>query len=223
MIVDTKQIILLLDELSSVIKGHVDLYMIGGGAMMFLGSKQFTKDLDLVACNENDYRDVSEALSSIGFTSDMPTCGMDKVDLQDTLTRGEYRIDLFDRVICGSLLLSETMKARSVSRYESGSINLYSCGAEDIFLLKSVTEREGDIADCNSLIRSSTKFDWNALISEIRGQMAVGNPVWITYVMERLDIMDFKSRRSDVYNLVKELEGNYLEEWADRYENSHEL
>ena len=222
MIADTEQIISLLDELSSVIKGHVDLYMIGGGAMMFLGSKQFTKDLDWVTCSENDYRAVSEALSSIGFTSDMPTCGMDKADLQDTLTRGEYRVDLFDRMISGSLLLSENMKARSVSRYESGSINLYSCGAEDIFLLKSVTEREGDIADCNSLIRSSTNFDWSVFISEIRGQMAVGNPVWITYVMERLDVMDFRSRRSDVYKLVRELEGNYLEEWADRYENFHE-
>ena len=119
--------------------------------MMFLGSKEYTKDLDLVVTCQNDYNSVIEALSELNYSSDKPTCGMDRVDLSDTQIKDRYRIDLFNTKICGQLQLSDSMKQRAQKRFESEKITLYSCAAEDIFLLKSVTEREGDTADCNRL------------------------------------------------------------------------
>ena len=114
-----------------MLDAHVDLYMIGGGAMMFLGSKGYTKDLDIIVSSEAEYHRVIDSLSQIGFTSDKPSKGMDNANLSDTQVRGIYRIDLFDRTVCGCLRLSETMKKRSVKRYESHVLSLYSCSPED--------------------------------------------------------------------------------------------
>ena len=186
MIDDIDDIMVLLDEISSTIDGYTDIYVIGGGAMMFMGSKEYTKDLDLVAATVEDYRSIRDALLSIGFVSDRPSYGMERANLSDTLTREDYRVDLFDRVICGHLQLSDSMRQRSHKRYQSENLTLYSCASEDIFLLKSITEREGDVADCNNLIRGSISFDWTVFIGELNVQMSFGNPVWITYVMERM-------------------------------------
>ncbi len=48
MITNTDSIASLMDELSSKVGSDQDLYLIGGGAMMFMGSKAATKDVDLV-------------------------------------------------------------------------------------------------------------------------------------------------------------------------------
>ena len=48
MINDVNQIENLILDITSVIDRHLNIYLIGGGAMMFLGSKEYTKDLDLV-------------------------------------------------------------------------------------------------------------------------------------------------------------------------------
>ena len=56
MIDDIWYLYTLIDEMSSVTEGHADLYLIGGGAMMFLGSKEYTKDIDLVVSSKEDSR-----------------------------------------------------------------------------------------------------------------------------------------------------------------------
>ena len=221
MIDDIWYLYTLIDEMSSVTEGHADLYLIGGGAMMFLGSKEYTKDIDLVVSSKEEFQIVIDALSSLGFRSDRPSDGMGKVNISDTQVRGRYRVDLFNRVVCGQLQLSESMKKRSHEQYRTSNYSLHSCSAEDIFLLKSVTEREGDISDCNNLIRVSPEFDWNSFIEELKVQISFGNPVWITYVMDRMIRMDFKNRRPDVFKRVFELEEEYLQNWADGFESTH--
>lgn len=52
MITNTDSIASLMDELSSKVGSDQDLYLIGGGAMMFMGSKAATKDVDLVVRGE---------------------------------------------------------------------------------------------------------------------------------------------------------------------------
>lgn len=55
MITNTDSIASLMDELSSKVGSNQDLYLIGGGAMMFMGSKAATKDVDLVVRGEPAY------------------------------------------------------------------------------------------------------------------------------------------------------------------------
>jgi hypothetical protein len=223
MIDDTIRIEELIQEISKSIDQHVDLYMIGGGAMMYLGSKRYTKDLDLVVRSEGEYDAIHEALVELGFDVSKPTDGMTRADLSDTLKKGEYRIDLFSRRVCGKLQLSDTMMARAVERIETENVCLYSCSAEDVFLLKSVTEREGDADDCDRLLLNSPRFDWDALIEEIRIQMGFGDAVWITYVAERLLRINVDFRFPEVFDSVSMMENEYMEEWAHRMDDSHDL
>jgi len=48
MITEFEQISSLFNEISSFIKEDVDVYLIGGGALMYHKSKNLTKDIDLV-------------------------------------------------------------------------------------------------------------------------------------------------------------------------------
>ena len=88
--------------------------------------------------------------------------------------------------------------------------------------MNSVTEREGDISDCNNLIRLSEKFDWGSFLEELRIQMSFGEPIWITYVVERLLKMNFESRNPDVLKNVTQMEEDYLSRWADDFERRHD-
>lgn len=221
MIDNTNKIEHLMEELSVAIERPLDIYLIGGGAMMFLGMKGYTKDLDLVVSNEDDYRMVTGALSDMGFVSDRPSKGLEKLNLSDTQVRDDYRVDLFSKEICGKLQLSKAMMNRATRRFTNDSLSLYSCSGEDIFLLKSVTERRGDLEDCNSLIRGSATFDWDSLIDEIRNQAFSGETVWITYLIERMTELRIDSRRPDVYKAISMIERECMEKWASRFEESH--
>lgn len=95
MIDDALSIEELMKEVSETICSHVDLYLIGGGAMMYLGSKSYTKDLDVVVYSEDEYDAILSALDDLGFERDRPTEGMNRANLSEILKRGEYRIDLF--------------------------------------------------------------------------------------------------------------------------------
>ena len=64
MITDSIRMTGLMDELAEVLDGDIDLYMIGGGAMMFLGSKASTKDIDLVVSGADAYRSIARWRSS---------------------------------------------------------------------------------------------------------------------------------------------------------------
>ena len=221
MIGDIIEIEQLMEELSEAVDGHTNIYLIGGGAMMFLGMKGYTKDLDLVVSSEDEYSKLIDGLSDIGFISDKPTEGLEKTNLSDTQVRGDYRVDIFSKEICGKLQLSDTMMNRSIKRYTSEKLDLYSCSVEDIFLLKSVTERRGDLEDCNNLIRISESFDWASLTKEIREQVSSGGSIWITYLTERMERLGLDSRRPDVYREISAIERECLEKWADVFEGTH--
>ena len=57
----------LLLSISRKLKRKINAYAIGGTAMMFLGFKDLTLDIDLVFENEKDKNDFKEAIKSIGY------------------------------------------------------------------------------------------------------------------------------------------------------------
>ncbi|MBR4686256.1 MAG: hypothetical protein IKP04_07000 [Candidatus Methanomethylophilaceae archaeon] len=202
-------------EIDKVLDRTVDIYIIGGGAMMYLNTKKSTKDIDLVVSTREEYEALTLALKTIGFKSDRPTPGMERTTLSDMLSRGDFRIDVFEKKICGMLQLSENMKKRSSLRLSLENTRFFSCTYEDIFLLKSVTEREHDLEDSNNLIVNHL-FDWNILISEIKNQMKNGNAQWITFTTERMVII-FGDEAEEVQPFI-ELEKEFLEAWAESIE-----
>ena len=107
---------------------------------------------------------------------------------------------------------------RSVKMIERDGQSFSVCCLEDIFLLKSLTEREGDYGDSISILRSAKDFRWDILLEEIKEQITGIDSIWITYVSERLESINRDGYRIPIMKEVLKLNNQYMEEWANYYE-----
>lgn len=214
MISDSGRMTGLMDELAGCTDSEVDLYMIGGGAMMFLGSKAATKDIDLVVLGSEVYDAVHNSLKDLGFESIRPGAGYSRMNLSDMLERKDgFRIDLFDTRVCSKLKLTEGMASRAALRYQNGNLRLFSCSGSDILIFKSITERDGDIEDCGRLIELN-QVDWDIVLSEVMVQISEGNDVWITWIADRLNVLSETMGVSiPVLKTIDRMADEYLAAW----------
>lgn len=140
---------------------RIAIYLIGGGAMALRGEKDSTKDLDLVLEEQDDANELKKAFERIGFTVNArrPAECRALVDAAILSKPAGLRADIFVGKVCDRLRFSEGMRSRAVLVDSLGNIALYICSREDIFLLKSVTERTRDLDDMMSLFRSGLSRD----------------------------------------------------------------
>lgn len=205
----------LVRELSENIEGAADIYVIGGGAMMYLGGKLATKDLDLVVITEDEYDRVLGALLRMGFESVRPGTGYDRMNLSGILVdAGGRRVDLYMSRVCRRLRLSDGMAGRSTPRFSSSGVRLLTVSPEDILIFKSITERPGDRGDCASILENFPSLDWDAILREIREQTVDGEDVWITWIAD--GFYDLSRRYGVEIPILKELlrmADSFLERW----------
>lgn len=203
-----------IDELSTRLDNLTDIYVIGGGAMMYSNTKAQTKDIDLVVRGEDAYRSVRKALLDMKFASIRPGAEYARMNLSDMFEREDgMRIDLFDTRVCGKLELSEGMVSRSTMRHTSGPVRLHSCCAGDILIFKSITSRDGDVDDCMSLVESGD-VDWASVLNEIRHQISDGEEVWITWIADRLVLLHKQfDIRIPVLSDIVDMADDFLARW----------
>jgi hypothetical protein len=129
-----------------------------------------TKDIDIVFENEEQ---------AVLFGKNMLKLGYEEVDLiteeyerLKTFTIIEkpdgFRFDVFIRSVCDGIVLSEGMKYRAADVELPGNFRLFIVSKEDIFLFKSITNREDDLADMNILTRA--RLDWQIIREELSCQ-----------------------------------------------------
>lgn len=148
MITDFKEVEQFFTELDTAIQKKTDAFVIGGAALLRRGMKAATKDIDLVVSTKQAFFEIENALHKIGFTSKIPGKEYSHMNLSQIFQRGDFRIDLFEREVCGRFSLSEHMMKRAEKAIGLDHITIYLCSSEDIFLFKTMTERDGDITDC---------------------------------------------------------------------------
>ncbi|MDO5861434.1 MAG: hypothetical protein Q4Q58_01330 [Thermoplasmata archaeon] len=208
----------LMDELSGV-TSPTDVYMIGGGALIFNGAKAVTKDVDLVVRTREAFDRVAGALACIGFRQTRPDAGCAREHPSGIYERDDgIRVDMFETVVCGRLSLSDGMASRAVPAYSSGNVHLLVCSPTDILVFKSVTGRDGDQQDSAGIVESGT-VDWDAALDEIRAQTADGEEVWITWIADSLFALG--ERYGYRIPIMRELLGMadaYLERWEGEME-----
>lgn len=192
----------------------VDIYLIGGGAMMYMGGKAATKDMDLVVIGEDAYDTVRRSMLGMGFRSIRPGAEYARMNLSDMLERGDgMRVDLFDTRVCRRLELSGPMRSRAVLRHSCGGVRLFSCSGNDVLIFKSITSRDGDIEDCMSLIEGG-EIDWKTCMSEIELQISDGEEVWNTWIAERLSLLSERGGvRIPILAEVNRMADEYMERW----------
>ncbi len=168
-----------LREVSAALKRPCEAYIIGGLAMMHHGAKLATKDIDIVFRERRQALDFVRNLQRLGF-ADVSARWARRANQRTgwIMARPDgMRFDIFDREVCDCLALSEAMAARSVPKALPGRLSLWVISPEDIFLLKSNTSRDDDLADMASVARKG--LDWVTIEFELRAQPAFWN--WVAH------------------------------------------
>lgn len=212
MITEPDRIRELFDRLSEHISGECSVFMVGGGAMMTYRLKSATKDIDIIVEDQTVFDRMEEALLEIGFEPKIPDSIYGRLNISNIYIKDDYRIDMFSERICGKLSLSKKMIDRSHLHSEHGKLRLYVCSLEDILLLKSITDREGDYEDCRKICRHD--IDWDSFFDEMVSQSRGEHEVWITYISDRLTALSEAGFFIPILDSVQRMAEEYLERWS---------
>ncbi|MBL7147973.1 MAG: hypothetical protein ISS82_04060 [Nanoarchaeota archaeon] len=201
-----KDIIELLKRLGNRLKEEVTIFLIGGGNMSLRDIKLTTNDIDLIVLTRKEYVNLKEALISLGYNCHEETFSDDFyktpiiVFLKDNI-----RIDVFVKNVSNQLELSEEMQKRTKEYDKYGNLKIMLVSNEDIFLFKSITDREKDVDDCFSLIRAG--LNWEIIKKEL--YLQEGKVLWRFWIYEQ--IIRIKNKygvkipiENYVWDLVKE-------------------
>jgi hypothetical protein len=182
----------LLLNISRRLKMPITAYAIGGTAMMFMGFKDFTLDIDLVFESEKDREIFSRAVQEIGYQKmDSVLVYGPKQNQPQMFTLGEERLDLFVVHVI-DFDFSKTMieRAKQVHQYGNNFI-LKVADPHDLILMKCATDRKRDLDDAKNII-NSIKIDWNILIDEAKMQIKLGKHTAAFNLGEFLEKLKYK-------------------------------
>lgn len=186
-------------KLNDKLSEHVDLYLIGGGAMSFQNLKVATKDIDVVLRSARELELTRNALLSLDYFVPCIRGAYAKMNASAIFENADgFRWDLFVRVVCNGLQLSESMAKRSIELFTLKNISVHMLAPEDIFVFKSVTSRDRDREDMYTLFIRG--LDFEIIRDEIIWQNDNDHSfAWIAFFFDG------------------------LEEFADRYKISHSV
>jgi len=163
----------LFKDIGKTLSKTTDVFLIGGENMRIKGLKARTKDCDIVVNDTQASEQLTKALISMGYTS-LKDTNLSEEDKRLSVfgilvhpTRS--RIDVFFRFIGRQqFYLSDRMiKRAKIETFEK--LRLGILHNSDIFLLKALAAREGDIDDMAKIAQSS-EFDWNLVWEELERQ-----------------------------------------------------
>lgn len=107
------------------------------------------------------------------------------------------------------------MKERAKTILQLPKLTISLCSNEDIFLFKTLTEREGDLEDCISLAQKGLR--WENILKELKVQISESKrPVWLTLVGERLDILEERGLVIPFMKELNEMREKYFEDFEKR-------
>ena len=217
MISEFKQLENLFHEIDKKLETDVNIYIIGGAVLLYQGLKPATKDIDIITTNKNEYFAFKEILQSIKFKIKNPTGVYKKLNLSTIFERDNYRIDVFYRTVCKKLSFSEGMKRRAKKIINLKHLKVNLCSNEDIFIFKSLTEREGDLEDCISLVKQG--INWDIILEEFKLQIEMsGQDVWITWIGERFDILEEKGINIPIIGEINKMRDEYFNQLERKYQ-----
>jgi len=177
-------------NISRRLKKEITVYAVGGTAMMFLGIKDSTLDIDLVFKTVEDKDIFKHAAESLGYNK------MDSIivygarkNKPEMLTLGDERFDLFVGDVI-DFIFSENMQKRAAATHQFGEkLILKIADPHDLILMKCATDRIKDIDDSRKIINLK-KINWNLILEEAKNQIKLGKykaAFELGYFLEKLE------------------------------------
>jgi DNA-binding transcriptional ArsR family regulator len=190
-----------LEDIADHITHDLNIYLIGGGAMMFYGLKPATKDIDIVFLSHEDLRRFVIAANKAGIKqteeSEPEYLKLGKSEIM--IAESGIQLDLFNRVVCNALELKETVVSRASYYKDINKLHIYLMSREDIVLFKAITEREADLEDIKTLTEAG--IDWSTVEIECLNQRESG--IWADFVLKKLSELKEKYGITVFLNEVK--------------------
>ncbi len=190
------------EELERRSKETLTLYVFGGEAMRIRGLKRATKDVDIVVKSQRIAASMRESLQALGYAELGTRISRADQKLKPSaifVKENHPRVDLFIGLICNAFHLSESMENRSEKR-SIGRLRLCIMSNEDIFLLKSITDREGDIYDMIDLAKSK-EFKWGIVFEELLLQEQESGRHFCHPLLSSVEIIEKKTNiKTPFYN-----------------------
>jgi len=180
-----------LEALGDHLETPVDVYLLGGGNLILRGVKDSTKDIDLVVADGQTFVALAESLQELGYEerSDLEAA-YNQLNPSIVLEKdGRPRWDIFVEAVAGQLQLTPAMIERCDHSFEYGALHVHLLSLTDIFVFKSITEREGDLEDV-ALIARQADLDWESLFEEITAQEDRTGQLFSFAVLDTLDILE---------------------------------
>jgi predicted transcriptional regulator len=188
------QIIEALKQIGGRLEKEIHAYLFGGANMLLRGLKGSTKDLDLVVERKDDFLEIRGNLIELGYRElgeEELTPNDRRVNPSGIFVSEGWRIDLFTEKICGAFTLSEGMKKRSEER-RFGRLVLHLLDLGDVFLLKSITDREGDLEDMHLILSRGGVRDWEEIWQDYLEQEKKVKQHLCFMILDSLDILKEK-------------------------------
>lgn len=189
-------------------------HLIGGGGMGLQGLKPATKDLDIVLMDEEGLTSLAQALEAADYTASSPKGVYRKMDARRVYEKeGAPQWDLFVRVVCKKLVLSPGMQRRA-RPWDGGlqRLDVRLVAPEDIFVFKSVTEREADREDQDVLFTAG--LDWSVILDEMRWQNHQTTRPWAREFLNALYTLEDRGNRIPILKDLERLDEESLAEWS---------
>lgn len=162
----------LFEEIGRGLDREIEVYLLGGENMRIKNLKDRTKDCDILLRNQYSARTIVDTLENMGYksTNEMKMSPEDvRINAFDILVHeSRSRIDIFKESVGNKLYLSQRIMNRADIK-EFNNLKLGILANEDVFLLKAVTDREGDVHDMARIIQSGN-FSWNIVWDELEKQ-----------------------------------------------------
>jgi hypothetical protein len=193
------------------LKRKINVYAVGGTAMVFHGLKDSTLDIDLVFENKEDRQEFIETIKSLGYYYlDAQVVYKRNENRPEMLTLGDERFDLFVKDVV-YFTFSEAMQARAKQTHQFGdNFILKVADPLDIIIMKCATDRLKDLDDARSILKN-TNVNWDEIIKEAKNQMKLGKTRAIFelgYFFEKLDnkfqIQIPKKAKDELWDLLED-------------------
>jgi hypothetical protein len=203
-----------LEDLGKTLKQKVTIFVAGGAAMAFLGLKIATKDIDVIVRTNAEVSLLDSCLRHMGYAPPKTTLEHVQMKTSAILENSQgFRWDIFQQTLAGKLSLSDGMISRSQLFGSIGKLKLRILSKNDIFLLKSVTDRDLDLEDMRVIAESSV--DWETIRKECQLQARNSGQIWENALCEKL--VELRKTRNITSPIEKEIchiaDQKILERW----------
>jgi hypothetical protein len=174
--------------IAEYLQDDVECLAIGGTAMMFSGYKNATKDIDLVFSSEQQRRVFIRAIEQLGYKEKAISDVYDKKRAKHKskpmmFTRGDERFDLFVKEVFGFPIVFESTEFTQRQDFlGKKALIIKVLPKEYLILLKSITRREKDQEDIETIAGIEKNIDWQLIVQEAIKQR--GSNGWILYDLE---------------------------------------